>query len=282
MKKIVGFTGLAVGLLLLTTLIVGEWQRRQQVEREQVAHLLASCVNQNLLSLFRLQANDWKNKPDFYQQEEISLQAAVAELPGKMFPGTNEGVSPQVAESLVVCDSITENSILQHATIFGPVGNLAASGPVDPAALADDRFRSRQARLLRRLHISARAAERYLQDLESDLKAKLEASQFDDKTRQRVWAEIQAEVLDYYQQGDFSRDSVERYIARREKLAQLLAENSRGYSRRSGTLYFHDPALRSSVDSLNRALSQDHGDVIANWRQVVRHQQRRHDQEERI
>ncbi|WP_237068110.1 hypothetical protein [Microbulbifer guangxiensis] len=282
MKKTLGLVGLGVGLLLVVALMAGEWQRRQDLEREQVAYLLASCVNQGMLSLFRLQANDWKKKPDFHRQEEISLQAAVADLPGKILPASAGGYSPQVAQSLSLCDAMTENSIRQHTTIFAPVGNLAVAGPVNPARLIEERSRMRQARLLRQLHVSARAAERYLADLKSDLSAKLGASQFDRKTRQRVLAEIQTEVLDFYQPGDFSRSSIERYIARRETLTQLLMENSRGYSRRAGTLYFHDPALRRTVDSLTRALSQSHDDVIGNWRQVVRHQQRRVDPGEGI
>lgn len=279
MNKSIGLVVLMGGALIAAALVYGEWQRRQEDDRQQAAHLLASCVNQGLLSLFRLQANDWKKKPDFHRQEEISLQVAVAELPEKILAIKPSDYSGRIANSVALCESLTENSIRQHGTIFGPVGNFAEAGPVDPAALVVEKNRSRQARTLRQLHISARAAERYLEDLETDLESKLIAAKLDARTEEFVRKEIRSEVLDYYQQGDFSRSSVERYIARREKLAQLLADNPRGYSRRGGTLYFYDPALRRSVDSLSRALSQGHTDVIGNWQRIVRHQQRRVEQE---
>ncbi|KUJ83065.1 hypothetical protein AWR36_011045 [Microbulbifer flavimaris] len=271
MKKTIPLFAVLGGLLICASLVWGEWQRRQQMDRQQAAHLLSSCVNQGLLSLFRLQRNDWGTKPDFHRQEEISLQVAVAELPEKILD-TEPGRRAVEAEQL--CASMTENSIRQHGTIYGPLGDLAQDGVLDPASLTERKASKRQQRKIRRLRVSAQAADRYLEDLRVDLSAKLAASALDSKTRQLVEMEIQREVLDYYQPGNFSRDSIEHYLSRREKLIQLLADNPDGYSIRSGALYFHNAGLRRRVDSLYRALLQGHGKFLANWKQVVRHQQR--------
>lgn len=242
----------------------------REQQGEQTAHLLASCVNQGLLSLFRLQANDWRARPDFYRQEEEKLNRAVARLARQQLHGRPYAEWQTATE---ICDKLAGHSNLQHRTIFGPLGRFAARGVSDNRTLKDrDSLRHRQW-AISRLGISAQAADRYLEDLHTDIRNQLSGSGLSQQSRDRALREIDKQVLDYYRKGNFSRRQVDAHLKRVERFYQLLADNPRGYSLRGGALVFRDENLRREVDGLNSAILQGENQLFDNWRQIVQRQQ---------
>ncbi|SEA18706.1 hypothetical protein [Microbulbifer marinus] len=239
-------------------------------QREQTAHLLASCVNHGLLTLFRLQANDWRARPDFYRLQQQKLEETVAQLPQQLLEG--EPFS-EWREGVAICDRLTRLSNIQHATIFRPLASFATREMSDSRTFKDrDALRRRQ-RVINRLKSSAEAADRYLDDLRADVRNLINGSELSPQSRERALQQIDAEVLDYYRQGNFSRRQVDAHLQRVARYYQLLADNPRGYSVRGGSLFFYDRKLQREVEELYRAILQGEGLFYASWRQIVQRQQ---------
>ncbi|WP_193163476.1 hypothetical protein [Microbulbifer hainanensis] len=244
-------------------------------QREQTSQLLASCVNQGLLSLFQLQANDWRQRPDFYRPQSEKLASAVAALPQKVLEG--EPFAEWQA-ALNICTQLTRHSNLQHRTIFRPLGDFGAPEMSGNRSLKDRRTMARRQRTLDRLRVAAQAAERYLDDLRTDIHNQLRVSALSPESRERALAEIHAQVLDYYRPGHFSRQKVDAHLQRVERYYQLLAENPRGYTLRGGSLYFYDRSLQREIEQLNSAILQGEAQFYGNWQQIVARQQYRVEQ----
>lgn len=239
-------------------------------QRAQTAHLLSRCVNQGLLSLFALQANDWRARPDFHREQEQKLNAAVAELPAQLLDGHSFGEWQAAVE---ICEKLTRHSNIQHQTIFRPLGQLASRAMSDSATLKDGERLVWRKREIYRAKVAAQAAERYLEDLHSDIESQLAASGLSAESRAQAKAGIQAEVLDHYRRGNFSRRRVEAHLDRMQRYYELLVENPGAYTLRGGSLFFHDAKLRREVDNLNSALLQGEAEFYGNWQQILQRQQ---------
>ncbi|WP_323846094.1 hypothetical protein [Microbulbifer magnicolonia] len=275
MKKI--YLLLAVALAVAITGLYGlnAYRESREQQREQTAHLLASCVNQGLLALFRLQANDWRARPDFYRAQEQKLAEAAAQLPQQLLEGRPFAEWQQAS---AICEQLTRHSNLQHATIFEPLAQFTAREMSDSRTLKNrDSLRRRQ-RVIDRLKNASQAAERYLLDLRADIQSQLNASGLSQPSRERALERIDAEVLDYYRRGNFSRRQVDAHLQRVERYYALLADNPRGYRLRNGTLIFHDGSLRREIDELGSAILQGENAFFANWQQIVQRQQQRIDE----
>lgn len=246
------------------------YRELREQQREQTAHLLASCVNRGLLSLFRLQANDWRVRPDLYRKEEQKLDEAVAQLPQQLLDGRPFA---EWQEAVAICEKLTRHSNLQHDTIFRPLAEFAGRKMADSRTLKDrDALRRRQ-RAIGRLRVSAQAADRYLQDLRADIRNLVEGGNLSPQSRERALREIDGEVLDFYRKGNFSKRQVDAHLQRVERYYELLAKNPRGYSLRGGGLFFYDGDLRREIDNLNTAMLQGEGQFFGNWKQIVQRQQ---------
>ena len=235
-------------------------------QREQVSYLLSRCANQSLLSLFRLQANDWKKNPDFYQKEGGALSAEMAALPEKVLDGKMFG-EWQAAEE--ICERLTKNTNSHHRTIFRPLGYMAKTGLWELERLKDPGTLDRRKKAIYRAEVAAQAADAYLHDFRSDIQGLLQASTLSPATRTAVMEEVERTVLTGYRAGSFSLRAVMQYLERQQHFYQLLADNTRGYRVRNGSLYFHDGSLRRQVDDLNRALVSGEIDFYNHWRQIV-------------
>lgn len=262
-------------LFLLVAVVAGlveldHYREKRADQRAQVAQLLARCVNEGLLSLFQLQANDWRRHPDFYRQQQEKLNASVAALPGKILDGAP---FTEWQRAIDVCETLTEHSELQHRTIFRPLGDVAAPSMSDTRTLKDrDALRHRQ-RTLARLRVATQAASRYLDDLHTDIRNQLGRSKLSPASRELALAEINRQVMDYYRPGHFSPQQVQAHLSRLERYYQLLAENPRGYTLRGGSLFFYDRSLQREIDKLNSAILQGDAAFFANWTQIVQRQQ---------
>ncbi|WP_346838311.1 hypothetical protein [Microbulbifer sp. SAOS-129_SWC] len=261
--------------LLLLVAIVGlfaldHYRKERAQQREQTAGLLASCVNQGLLSLFRLQANDWRRRPDFLAQQQRKLEDAVAALPEKILAGQPFA---EWQNAVAVCKKLTRHSVVQHGTIFRALDDLAAPAMTDSRTYKDPGALKRRLRTLNRLRNSAKAAGRYLDDLRTDVRTQLQRSDLSAASREQALAEINRQVLEHYRPGHFSVQQVDSYLARLESYYRLLAQHPRGFSLRGGSLYFHDIALRRQIEQLNSAILQGDAAFYANWSQIVARQQ---------
>lgn len=239
-------------------------------QREQTAHLVARCVNQGLLSLFRLQANDWRERPEFHREQERKLEGAVAQLPQQLLDG-HPFAEWQAA--VRICDRLTQHSNLQHKTIFGPLGDFASPDMSNSRTLKNRDSLARRHRSINRLQVSAQAAARYLDDLRTDIQNQLNESELSQTSRELVAAGINSQVLDFYRPGKFSERQVNAYLERVERYYNLLAENPRGFTLRGGSLFFYDRVLRREVDNLNSAILQGEAAFYGNWTQIVERQQ---------
>ncbi|WP_295802745.1 hypothetical protein [uncultured Microbulbifer sp.] len=260
--------------LLVVTVIAGlyglnHYSNLRAQQREQVSYLLSRCVNQSLLSMFRLQANNWQARPDFYRQEADALTAEVTALPekildGKPFDAWREAVS--------MCEQLTENSNRQHRTIFRPLGHMASTGLWGNEGLKEARMLKRRKRVIDQVQVAAQAADSYLKDIRSDIRGLLQHSKLSTETREMVATELEQTVLAGYRRGQFSRREVERYLERQAHFYQLLADNTRGFTLRGGSLYFYNGELRRQVEELNRALVTGKTDFYNHWQQVLTRQ----------
>ncbi|SHF33722.1 hypothetical protein SAMN04487965_1972 [Microbulbifer donghaiensis] len=246
------------------------YRELREQQRDQTAHFLARCVNQGLLTLFRLQANDWRARPDFYGEQEQLLEQTVAQLPGQLLEGDT---FEEWREGIAICERLTRHSNVQHATIFRPLAEFAGREVSDSRKLKERKSLRWRQRTINRLKNSAAAAESYLQDLRADVETQLSGSSLSPLSRERALQQIDAEVLDYYRPGNFSRRQVDVHLQRVERYYELLADNPRGYSVRGGSLFFYDRKLQREVDELYRAILQGEGHFYGNWRQIVQRQQ---------
>ena len=239
-------------------------------QREQAAHLVARCVNQGLLSLFSLQANDWRRRPDFQREQGRKLEETVAQLPQQLLDGEPFA---EWQDAIHICDRLTRHSNLQHKTIFGPLGDFVSPVMSDSRTLKNRDSLARRHRTINHLQVSAQAAARYLDDLRADIQNQLNESGLSGKSRALVASEINTQVLDYYRLGKFSVRQVSAHLQRVERYYNLLADNPRAFTLRAGSLFFHDRALRRQVDNLNSAILQGEVEFLVNWSQIVERQQ---------
>ncbi|AMX01210.1 hypothetical protein [Microbulbifer thermotolerans] len=246
------------------------YRNLREQQREQTAHLLASCVNQGLLALFRLQANDWRAQPDFHSEQKRKLKEVEAQLPQQLLEGQPFA---EWQEATVICDKLTRHSNLQHETIFRPLGDFAAPKMSDSRTLKDRNALKHRLRVIDQLKISAQAADRYLQDLLADIDNQLRNSNLSPQSRERALREINSQVLDFYRKGKFSKTQVDAHLQRVGRFYRLLADNPDGYSLRGGSLYFYDRNLRREIDNLNSAILQGEAQFYGNWAQIVERQQ---------
>ncbi|MFI2811051.1 MULTISPECIES: hypothetical protein [Microbulbifer] len=269
MKKILACGGLLLAGIIAFTFI-GHYREVREEQREQTAQLLARCVNESLLSLFRLQANEWRDRPDLYRDEAARLSKNVAALPQRLSSGEDY---PEWREAVLICEQFTEHTNAQHRTIFRPLAAFAELPVGDNRLLGDRRELRQLRRRLASVEVSARAADRYLQDMQRDIAQLVNDSGLSAATRQAAEQQINSEVLDRYRRGAFSLKQVLAHTGRVHHYYKLLAGNPRGWTLRAGGLYFHDRALRSEVDQLNSAVFQGEGQFYANWKQVLQRQQ---------
>ncbi|WP_445365343.1 hypothetical protein ACJJJB_19395 [Microbulbifer sp. ANSA001] len=270
MKKIYLLLTLLVVVFVVGLYGLDRYREIKRHQQEQTAHLLASCVNQGILSLFRLQANDWKKHPNFYREQQQVLNADIEALPKKILDGKPFESWRYAVE---ICEKLTRNTNLQHITIFRPLGELASAEMSDARTFKRKESLRKRKKIIGGLKESARAADRYLRDLQSDINIKLQAYRFSDQEKENIWNRINSEVLDYYQKGSFSLKRAEIYLERVSSFYRLMAENTRGYTVRNGSLYFYDSKLRSEVEGLNRAMLQGEGEFFVNYTQIVARKQ---------
>ncbi|MFC6633913.1 hypothetical protein [Microbulbifer taiwanensis] len=270
MKKLYPLLAFVLVIAIAALYGLNHYRELREHQRQQTAHLLASCVNQGLLSLFRLQANDWRAQPEFYREQERKLEESVAQLPQQLLDGE---IFAEWQEAITICEKLTRHSNLQHGTIFRPLSDFAARDMTDARTLKDRGSLRRRQRIIGRLDVSAQAADHYMQDLRTDIKNLLNGGGLSLKSRERALQEINAEVLDYYRRGNFSKRQVDAHLRRVQKYYQVLADNPRGYSLRGGGLYFYDARLRREVENLNSAILQGDNQFFANWKQIVQRQQ---------
>jgi len=267
LKKLFPLIGLVLVIAIAGLYGLDYYQKQRAQQREQVSYLLARCVNEGLLSLFTLQANDWRKNPELLKKEALRLQRATGALPEKILDGKVFG---DWQGAVRVCERLTDNTIRQHETIFWPVAELAEHGFWDWRKLKDRGRLERRKRDVDRVRVSTQAADRYLTDLRADINNLLRQSGIASETLAQINTVLEQQVFSRYHKGAFSIDSVQLYLQRLEHLYQLLADNPRGYTLRAGTLYFYDGELRREVDNLNRALMQGEADFFNNWRQILR------------
>ena len=270
MKKSIPLLAILALLLFAGLYSLNHWSEVREQQRQQVAHMLARCVNEGLLSLFRLQANDWRRNPDYYREQGERLERRAGELPEKLLEGKPFG---EWREAARLCGVLTAHSNNQHRIIFQPLGRFASYDVTDPRLFNGARGLKRRERTISRMRTSAQAANTYLQDLRTDIRRQVSASGLDSKTVRSVEAALNSEVLDNYRQGNFSVPLVSAHLERVEQYLRLLAENPRGFTVRGGGLFFYDRELRRQVEQLNRAIMQGESAFLANWTQIVQHQQ---------
>ncbi|WP_288129021.1 hypothetical protein [Microbulbifer sp.] len=267
MKKLFPLIALLLVAAIAALYGLDHYQKLRADQRAQVSYLLSRCANEGLLSLFSLQANDWKKNPELLKQEEARLLRAAGALPEKTLEGKVFG---DWQAAVQVCERLTENSVRQHKTIFWPVKELAESELWNPGDLNDRRRLHRRQRDIDRARISAQAADRYLIDLRADLNNLLDQSGIDKETLPEINAELDRQVFSGYHKGAFSLAWVQQYLNRLQHFYQLLKENPKGFTLRGGSLYFYDQSLRREVDDLNRVLLQGEPAFFNNWRQILR------------
>ncbi|SDK43903.1 hypothetical protein [Microbulbifer yueqingensis] len=268
MKKISIATLLLLGVF--TALFFYErYSEQNEQRRQQTATLLSRCVNESLLSLFRLQANDWRRQSGFYPVEAQRLSENAAALPGRLLEGES---FPEWQVAVDICEEFTDHSNAQHRIIFNTLGKFAALPVGDNRLLDDGRARRQLRRRAGSLEVGARAADRYLADLKRDFAQLVSSSGLSAATKLQVEHEVNAEVLDHYRKGHYSLSGVLAHLERVKAYYSLLVDNPRGWTLRTGSLYFHDRALRREVEQLNSAVLQGEGEFFANWAQVMESQ----------
>ncbi|GAB2892063.1 hypothetical protein ACCI51_02460 [Microbulbifer echini] len=266
MKKIIILFVVLIIVIAAALYGLNNYQQTQKKQLEQASHLLASCVNQGILSLFRLQANDWNLRPDYYLQQQRILNANIEDLPQKILDGRS---FKKWSFALKVCDKLTVNSNLQHVTIFRPLADLASSEMSDATTFKSRKSLRKRKKTIGALRESAQAADRYLKDLRSDINTQIQAQPFSGDEKEFLLQQINKEVLDYYQHGKFSLENANVYLERLSSFYQLMAENPKAYTVRSGSLYFYDRNLRSKVEGLNRIILQGETTFFANFTQIL-------------
>ncbi|MCO1333054.1 hypothetical protein MO867_01755 [Microbulbifer sp. OS29] len=259
-----------VALMVLGLYGLDHYRKNKERQREQTAHLLTSCVNQGILTLFRLQANNWKEQPDFYIEEEKRLNAKIEALPAKIL---DDAPYENWNYAVKMCGKLTRNSNLQHVTIFHPLGDFASADITNVKALKDRGALRKRKKVINALYESSEAADRYMKDLRRDINTQLKAYRFSKQDREAVLQQISSEVLDYYQKGSFSKRQVDTYLERVSQFYKVMAENPKSYSARNGSLFFYKKGLREEVEGIYGAVMQGEGPFYANFKQILVHKQ---------
>ncbi|WP_428819676.1 hypothetical protein [Microbulbifer sp. MCCC 1A16149] len=266
MKKIYPLIALAIVLLIAGYAGLDHYREVREQQQAQTAHLITRCVNQGLLSLFTLQKNDWEKNPELLRAEEERLDQRIAALPDAVL------VDKPFADwqgALEICQRLTVNSNRLHKTIFRPLMEMAKKEMWSLKNAKSSQYQSRRKRTIYRTKIAAEAADRYLEDLRSDIDRLLDISRISAESRALAERQLQEAIFDKYRKGRFSKTRVLQYLERQETFYQLLADNPRGFTLRGGSLYFYNDKLHRQADDLNRALLQGEVDFFANWRQIV-------------
>ncbi|WP_444943265.1 hypothetical protein ACJJIK_15455 [Microbulbifer sp. ZKSA006] len=227
---------------------------------------MASCVNQGILTLFRLQANDWKAHPKYYHEEERRLGLAVKALPDQILEGESFA---RWQQAIAICEKLTRNSNLQHVTIFRPLGDFSAAEISNIYTLKDRGALRQREKVIHALYDSAQAADRYMQDLRRDINTQMRAYHFSEDERELVFQAISAQVLDNYQQGSFSKKQADTYLERVSLFYKTMAENPNSYSVRSGSLFFYNQKLKNKVEGLYSAVMHGERPFYANFKQIL-------------
>lgn len=266
MKKLYPFIALAVAIAIAGLYGLDYYQKLRAQQRQQTSYLLSRCVNQSLLSMFRLQANDWKSKPKFYRQEAEALDTAIASLHEELLDGKPFA---EWHAAVAICNQLTKNTNRHHQTIFRPLGHLVETELWGMNRLKDPQMLERREKALNRAKVAARAADTYLEDFRTDIDNLLASQGLSQETRAIAHAEIEQAVLSRYRQGSFSKRLVEQYLDRRQHFYQMLAGRPKSFTLRGGSLYFYDKNLRRQVEDLNRALLTGEVDFYNQWRQIL-------------
>ena len=270
MKKSIPLLAALVLLIVVGLYSLNHWREVREQQRQQVAHMLARCVNEGLLSLFRLQANDWRSNPDYYREQGAELERRADALSQKLLEGEP---FEEWREATRLCGVLTAHSNNQHRIIFQPLGRFASLDMTDPRIFNGARALKQRKRIIGRMRTAAQAAHTYLEDLRTDIHRQVSTGSLDSETVRAVEAAINSEVLDNYREGNFSVPQVSAHLERVDEYFRLLAENPRGLTVRGGGLFFYDGELRRKVEQLNRAIMLGGATFLANWTQIVQHQQ---------
>lgn len=268
MKKLYPLIALAIVIVTAGLYGLEHYRKVREQQQAQTAYLISRCVNQGLLSLFALQANDWESNPGQLDIEEKRLKQRVEALPDSV------GVQRPFADwqgALDVCDRLTVNSNRQHRTIFRPLTEMAKKEIWRLETAKSEPFQERRKKAIYRTKIAAEAADRYLDDLHGDVKRLLDISRISSEARALTDQQLQESIFKKYRKGQFSKRRVLQYLERQETFYQLLTDNPRGFTLRGGSLYFYNKNLHSQADDLNRALLQGEVDFFSNWRLIVEH-----------
>ncbi|WP_445362903.1 hypothetical protein ACJJIQ_20655 [Microbulbifer sp. ANSA003] len=266
MKKIFFILVVFIAVAIIGLYGLDRHRKKTEQQREQVAYLLASCVNQGILTLFRLQANDWKAHPDFYIEEENRLGVAVKALPDQILKGES---FEKWRHAIKICDKLTRNSNLQHVTIFRPLGDFSEKEISNIYTLKDRGALRKREKTIHALYESAEAAARYMKDLKRDINTQLKAFRFSDEERELTLQRISSQVLDNYQQGNFSKKQADTYLERVSLFYKTMAENPKSYSVRNGSLYFYSQELKQKVEDLYNAVIQGEGAFYGNFKKIL-------------
>ncbi|HEY8568125.1 hypothetical protein [Microbulbifer sp.] len=268
MKKLYSLIAVAIVLVIAGFYGLDHYRKMREQQQAHTAYLISRCVNQGLLSLFALQANDWESNPGQLDVEERRLKQRVAALPESV------GVEKPFADwqgALEVCERLTVNSNRQHRTIFRPLTEMAKKEIWSLETAKSGRFQERRKKAIYRTKIAAEAADRYLEDLQADVKSLLDASRISAEARALTERQLQESIFAKYRKGQFSKSRVLQYLERQETFYQLLTDNPKGFTLRGGSLYFYNKTLHRQADDLNRALLQGEVDFFSNWRLIVQH-----------
>ncbi|WP_105102640.1 hypothetical protein [Microbulbifer pacificus] len=268
MKKFYPLIALAIVLAIAGSYGLDHYRQLREQQQAQTAYLITRCVNQGLLSLFALQANDWAKDSRQLEIEEKRLRERVDALPDAV------GVEKPFADwqgALEVCDRLTINSNRQHSTIFRPLTEMAKKEIWSLETAKSEPFQERRKKAIYRTKIAAEAADRYLDDLKADVSRLLDISRISPAARALTEQQLQEAIFTKYRKGAFSKRRVLQYLEWQETFYQLLTDNPKGFTLRGGSLFFYNKNLHRQADDLNRSLLQGEVDFFSNWRLLVQH-----------
>ncbi|WP_299598042.1 hypothetical protein [uncultured Microbulbifer sp.] len=266
MKKIYPLIALAIVLTIAAFYGLEHYREVRALQQTHTAHLITRCVNQGLLSLFTLQANDWAENPGQLNAEEKRLKQRVATLPNAVYDGKPFS---DWQGALEVCDRLTVNSNRQHKTIFRPLTEMAKKEMWSLQTAKSEQFQERRKKAIYRTKVAAEAADRYLDDLSADVNRLLDVSRISPEAQALTQQQLQENIFKKYHRGRFSKRRVLQYLERQKEFYQLLTDNPKGFTLRGGSLYFYNKKMHRRADDLNRSLLQGEVDFFSNWRQIV-------------
>ena len=266
MKKLYPLIALAIVLVIAGFYGLDHYRKLRAQQQAQTAHLITRCVNQGLLSLFTLQGNVWSKKPELLGDEEQRLSQRVSALSEAVLNGKPYA---DWQGALEVCDRLTVNTNRQHRTIFRPLTQMAKKEMWSLKNAKSEQYQERRKKAIYRTKIAAEAADRYLSDLQADIKRLLDISGLSLEARALTDQQLQTSIFNVYRKGRFNKQRVLQYLDQQETFYQLLADNPKGFTLRGGSLYFYNKNLHRKVDDLNRTLLQGEVDFFANWHQIL-------------